>query len=72
MNVNPSETTTSDLRSFGLLMAGVFLVVTLWPLVIRGESIRVWAAIITGAFGGDGNILSSGAQPPSSDLDEVW
>ena len=68
MNVNPSETTTSDLRSFGLLMAGVFLAVTLWPLVIRGEGIRVWASIITGAFGGMGIFYPQGLRS----LHRIW
>ena len=63
MNSNTSQPTTSDLRSFGLLMAGVFLVVTLWPLVIRGDNIRVWASIIAGTFGTMGILFPQGLNP---------
>ena len=33
-----------QLRQFGWLMGGVFAIVTFWPLVFRGEGIRIWAA----------------------------
>ena len=32
-----------QLRSFGLLVGGIFLLIGLWPLVFRGEPFRVWA-----------------------------
>ena len=41
----------AQLRSFGLLMAGVFLLIALWPLVRHGEAGRWWAGIIGGVFG---------------------
>ena len=28
-----------------------FAIVTFWPLVFRGEGIRIWACIIAGIFG---------------------
>jgi len=34
--------TTKDLRSFGLLVGGIFCVIGLWPLVFRGEPMRLW------------------------------
>jgi hypothetical protein len=34
---------TKELRSFGLIVGGIFSVIGLWPLVFRGESPRVWA-----------------------------
>ena len=40
-----------QLRSFGLLMAGLFLVIGLWPLVLRGEAIRTWGVGISGVWG---------------------
>jgi small-conductance mechanosensitive channel len=33
----------TQLRSFGLLVGGVFTLIALWPLVIRQEPIRIWA-----------------------------
>ena len=36
-------------RSFGLVIATVFLLITFWPL-IRGEPVRWWALAIAGVF----------------------
>ena len=33
-----------DLRSFGLLVGAVFGVIGIWPLLFRGEPMRLWAA----------------------------
>ena len=41
---NPVE--TKQLRSFGLLVGGVFGVLGFWPVVFRGESARLWALIL--------------------------
>jgi hypothetical protein len=32
-----------QLRSFGLVVGGAFGVIGLWPLLVRGESLRPWA-----------------------------
>lgn len=40
-----------QLRSFGLLMGGVFLLVALWPWLLRGETVRVWAGTFAAIFG---------------------
>ena len=47
--------TRKELRQFGLLVGAVFTVMGLWPLVFRGEPLRLWAIGIGGlliAFGG--------------------
>ena len=47
--------TRKELRQFGLLVGAIFIVIGLWPLVFRGESLRLWAIGIGGlliAFGG--------------------
>ena len=46
------ETTISkkQLRSFGLLMGGLFLVIGLWPMIIRGEHVRIWSVSIAGVW----------------------
>jgi len=62
------QATSKELRSFGLLMGGVFLIVALWPLVIRGESIRVWASLIGVAFGAMGVLFPTGLEP----FHRVW
>lgn len=40
--------TRKELRQFGLLVGTVFAVIGLWPLVFRGEPLRLWAAGIGG------------------------
>ncbi|HNP60150.1 MAG TPA: SxtJ family membrane protein [Nitrospirales bacterium] len=62
------QPTAKDLRSFGLLMGGVFLIVALWPLVIHGEGIRVWASLVAGTFGAMGMVYPKGLGP----LHRVW
>jgi len=52
-----------QLRQFGWLMGGVFGVVTLWPLVVRGEDIRMWACILAGLFGVLGTVFPTGLKP---------
>ena len=37
-----------QLRSFGLLVGGIFAVIGLWPLVFRGEDPHPWALGLTG------------------------
>lgn len=47
-----TETTVSvkQLRSFGLLVGGIFFIIGLWPLIFRGESFRVWAGVLAGGL----------------------
>jgi hypothetical protein len=40
------EATPKQLRSFGLLVGGIFAVISLWPLIWRGDTLRVWAIIV--------------------------
>ena len=40
--------TRKELRQFGLLVGAVFTVIGLWPLVFRGEPVRLWASGIGG------------------------
>ena len=37
------EVEVKELRNFGLMVGGIFLVIGLWPMVWRGEGIRLWA-----------------------------
>lgn len=68
MTPNIHQPTAKELRSFGLLMGGVFLIVALWPLVFHGGSIRVWAGLIAGAFGSMGVVFPKGLEP----LHRLW
>ena len=46
MNHGPDS---KELRNFGLLVGGVFSVIGLWPMLLRGEPLRLWA-VTTGAL----------------------
>jgi hypothetical protein len=37
---------TKELRKFGLLVGGVFNVIGVWPIVVRGEQNRLWAVVM--------------------------
>ena len=54
---------TKQLRSFGLLMATVFAVIGIWPLLFHGLGVRMWAAGIAGTFLVVGLIFPQGLQP---------
>ena len=41
-NMKPGED-QKTLRSFGLLVGGVFSVIGMWPLVLHGKEPRLWA-----------------------------
>lgn len=56
-------TTTKDLRSFGLLVGGIFCVIGLWPLVFRGEPMRLWGIGIGGVLVLLGGILPRALAP---------
>jgi hypothetical protein len=49
-NQTNTEVPQQHLRSFGLLMGGVFTLIGLWPLVIRQEGIRLWAIVLASLF----------------------
>lgn len=45
-----NEPNAKQLRSFGLLVGGIFCAIGIWPLVVRGEGLRLWALILGGLF----------------------
>lgn len=49
--------TRKELRQFGLLVGAVFTVMGLWPLVFRGEPVRLWAIGVGGLLIACGGIL---------------
>jgi predicted membrane metal-binding protein len=42
----PNDVTTKQLRSFGFTVGGIFALIALWPLIIRGEDPRWWGLVI--------------------------
>ncbi len=51
MSVEDSTISKKQLRSFGLLMTGLFFVIGIWPWAMRGETARIWAMSISGVWG---------------------
>jgi hypothetical protein len=43
-----TEVTLKELRSFGLIVGGIFTLVGMWPLLIRGNPFRLWAIAFAG------------------------
>jgi hypothetical protein len=37
---------TKQLRSFGLIVGGIFAVISLWPSLIRGQEVRLWTLVV--------------------------
>jgi hypothetical protein len=35
-----------QLRSFGLLVGGIFAVLGLWPVVVHGAAVRLWSLVV--------------------------
>jgi hypothetical protein len=44
------ELTTKQLRSFGLLVGGIFAAIGVWPVAIRGAGPRLWAVVLAAAL----------------------
>jgi hypothetical protein len=63
-----NKATTKELRNFGLLVGGVFTIIGLWPMVLRGDEFRLWALI------GGGTLMVTGALVPAilAPVHKVW
>lgn len=51
------QVSNKELRQFGFLVGGVFVVIGLWPLLFRGESPRLWAIVLGGLLIGLGMMI---------------
>jgi len=45
-----NEITTKQLRSFGIIVGGIFAVLGFWPVVFRGEDPRWWIVALAGCL----------------------
>src|SRR5262245_18982689 len=41
---------TQPLRSFGLIVGGIFAVIGVWPALWRGQPLRLWGLLLGGAL----------------------
>ena len=39
------KVSNKQLRQFGLLVGGIFAVIGLWPMVLRGQNPRLWSLV---------------------------
>jgi hypothetical protein len=44
------QSSSTQLRSFGLLVGSLFALIGVWPMVIHGEAFRWWAMALAGLF----------------------
>ena len=42
------DITPKQLRSFGFIVGGIFVIIGLWPALWRDEALRVWALALGG------------------------
>lgn len=52
-----SKTSPKELRTFGLLVGGIFLVIAVWPMMLRSESPRLWALGLGASLVGLGAVI---------------
>ena len=43
-------TSVKELRNFGLLVGAVFITIGLWPRLVHGEDLRLWAVVLGGVL----------------------
>jgi Saxitoxin biosynthesis operon protein SxtJ len=41
---------TKQVRSFGLIVGGIFVLIGVWPAVWRGQPLRLWSLILGGVL----------------------
>lgn len=58
-----SEATPKQLRSFGLLVGAIFAVISLWPVVWRGDMFRIWAMVAAGVLAVPAVIMPKSLKP---------
>ncbi len=59
---------TSQLRSFGLLVGGIFAIIGAWPLLLRGDAVRLWVLLVSGILMASALLLPSILKP----IYHVW
>ncbi len=63
-----SEIDRKQLRSFGWLVGGIFALIGLWPALLRGEDLKVWAIVVAGLLTIPALVLPKSLRP----LYKIW
>jgi len=61
--LSPPERESRDLRHFGLLVGGIFALIAAWPVALRAEAPRYWAAIIAAGLISLGLVAPTALRP---------
>jgi hypothetical protein len=52
-----------ELRKFGLIVGSVFLIIAVWPLILHGADMRLWAVAVGGLLSVLGAFVPSMLRP---------
>lgn len=52
-----------QLRTFGLMVGGIFALIALWPSLVRSEGPRLWAVVLAGLLAGPAMVWPRGLGP---------
>ncbi len=63
MKMEEKDLRPAQLRSFGLILGGMFAVIALWPVLLGGEDPRHWALMVSGILGLSALVLPGMLRP---------
>jgi hypothetical protein len=63
-----TQSTNKELRSFGLLVGGIFAVIGFWPMLLRGDDVRAWALVLAALLIGPAAVFPAILRP----VHKVW
>ena len=52
-----------ELRSFGLLVGGIFAGIGFWPMLLRGDDVRAWALVLAALLIGPAVVFPACLKP---------
>lgn len=58
-----NETESKQLRSFGMIVGGIFAAIGVWPALFRGEDLRLWAVVLAGLLIGPALVWPKSLEP---------
>jgi hypothetical protein len=58
-----TQSTNKELRSFGLLVGGIFAGIGFWPMLLRGDDVRAWALVLAALLIGPAVVFPACLKP---------